>query len=116
MKLDDKMLATFLSDAKVFDLWKDLADAGGMLVPYGIKDAAHLKKIIHKAAADLREAHWKETINKHRSEPIPKKPNPKPASKKSLPTLGQVKRANWRPKKKKDALNRRLPGHYGANQ
>ena len=53
VKLDDKMLTTFLSDAKVFNLWKGLADAGGMLVPYGIKDAAHLEDVINKQGREV---------------------------------------------------------------
>ena len=53
VKLDDKMLTTFLSDAKVFDLWKGLADAGGMIVPYGIKDAAHLEDVINKQGREV---------------------------------------------------------------
>ena len=53
VKLDDKMLTTFLSDAKVFDLWKGLADAGGMLGPYGIKDAAHLEAVVKAQGKDV---------------------------------------------------------------
>ena len=117
VKLDDKMLTTFLSDAKVFDLWKGVADAGGMLVPYGIKDAAHLEEI----------------INKHRREDIPSPkngndlPNAKPASKKKRNDNrnGKRKKMNQKKKreviirsgkKKKDAFYYCVPGHYGANQ
>ena len=87
MKLDDKIVAALLSDVKVFDLWKDLADAGGMLM-FGIKDAAHFEKVMNKAAADLKKAHWKE-INKHKSDSIPKKPNRKRSSKKPFPSCGK---------------------------
>ena len=189
VKLDDKMLTTFLSDAKVFDLWKGLADAGGMLGPYGIKDAAHLEDVINKqgrevilsakiASAkaeleattsvikDVLDRYFDDTTRKdvfgriafrydHKNSvwsftarvnhnDLPKKkrngngkrkngndlPNAKPASKKKrkgkgngkkkkfeeVSFKGPMKKTTSSGKKKYDALNRRLPGHYGANQ
>ena len=53
VKLDDKMVTKFLSDAKFFDRWKDLADAGDMVVRYGIKDAAHLEDVINKQGREV---------------------------------------------------------------
>ena len=186
VKLDDKMLTTFLSDAKVFDLWKGLADAGSMLVPYGIKDAAHLENVINKqgrevilsaktASAkaeleatiidvldrcfddttrkdvlgqiDFRYDHknsvWSFRARVNHNDLAKKKrngngkqkngndlPNAKPASKKKrngkgngrkkkfeeVIFKGPMKKITSSGKKKYDALNRRLPGHYGANQ
>ena len=110
VELTDEIVRNCLWNADTYDEYKNLADDGGM---EGVKSAAHLKKVIHKAAADLIEARWEESINKHRREDIPGNdlPNGKP-----LPTLGQVKRANWRPKKKKDAFHYCVPGHFEANK
>lgn len=129
VKLDDKLVTAFLSDTNIYDLWKKLADGGGMKKTHGVEDAAHLEKIIHKAAADLREAYRKESINKHSSEPIPKKPHPKPISKKKRNGKGNGKKKKFEgvtfkaPRKKKpkwkkkgDLLYHCVPGHYGANQ
>ena len=133
VKLEDKLVTVFLSDTNIYDLWKKLADGGGMKKTHGVEDAAHLEKIIHKAAADLREAYRKESINKHSSEPIPKKPHPKPISKKKRNGKGNGKKKKFKkkfegvtfkaPRKKKpkwkkkgDLLYHCVPGHYGANQ
>ena len=129
-KLDDKLVTALLSDTNIYDLWKKLADGGGMKKTHGVEDAAHLEKIIHKAAADLREAYRKESINKHSSEPIPKKPHPKPISKKKRNgkkkkrkkfeditfKARQKKPPKSFRKKKGDLLFHCVPGHYGANQ
>lgn len=136
VKLEDKLVRACLSDTNIYDLYKNLAADGGMKM-FGVKDAAHLEKIIHKAAADLIEAHWKEIINKHRREDIPSPkngndlPNAKPASKKKRNGKGKKKRkskGNGKKKKQeviirngrqepfKDAFYYRVPGHYGANQ
>lgn len=53
VKLDDKMLTTFLSNAEVFNTWKRIADAGDMLVMYGIKDAAHLEAVVKAQGKDV---------------------------------------------------------------
>ena len=128
VELTDEIVRKCLWNTDTYDEYKNIADDGGM---EGVKDAAHLEKIINKvaaaleeiinkhrkAAAALIEACWKEIINKHRTEgkPSPKNRNDLPNDK-LLPTLGQVKKANWRPKKKKDAFHDCVPGHYGANQ
>ena len=93
----------------------------------GVKDAAHLEKIIYKAAANMMKAYQKEkeadrkgSVNKHRSEGPPSPingddlPNRKP-----LPTLWQVKRANsrWRPRpKKKQKITFVSGGHFESNR
>ncbi len=134
MSIKKNVVRDCLSDMNIYDAYKNLAEVGGMK-RYGVKDAAHLEKVIRKAAADLREAHSKEPINKHRSEPIPKKPNPKPASKKPLPKKKRngkkkkrkkfediifkappKKNPRWLRKKKGDAFYHCVPGHYGSNQ
>ena len=114
VKLTDEIARNCLSNTDTYDEYKNIADDGGM---EDVKDAAHLEKIINKAAANLNEAYWKEIINKHRNEgiPSPKNGNNLPNGK-PLPTLGQVKRANWRPKKKKDAFHYRVPGHFEDNK
>lgn len=114
VELTDEIVRNCLCNTDTYDEYKNLADDGGM---EDVKDAAHLEKIIHKAAADLSEAYWKEIINKHGTEdiPSPKNGNDLPNGK-PLPTLGQVKRANWRPKKKKDAFHYCVPGHFEANK
>ena len=33
VKLDDKLVTAFLSDTNIYDLWKKLADGGGMKKP-----------------------------------------------------------------------------------
>lgn len=115
VKLTDEIVRNCLSNPNIYDAYKTLADVGGMKID-GVKDAAHLEEIINKAKADLIEARWEEIINKHRSEGIlsPKNGNDLPNGK-PLPTLGEVKRAYWRPKKK-DAFYYCIPGHYGSNQ
>ena len=114
VELTNEIVRKCLWNPDTYDEYKNIADDGGM---EGVKDAAHLEEIINKAAAGLSEAHWKEIINKHRNENIlsQKNRNDLPNDK-LLPTLGQVKKANWRPKKKKDAFHDCVPGHYGANQ
>ena len=94
----DEIVRNCLSNTDTYDEYKNLEADGGM---EGVKDAAHLAKI----------------INKHRNEgiPSPKNGNDLPNGK-PLPTLGQVKRANWRPKKKKDAFHYRVPGHFEDNK
>ena len=115
VELTDEIVRNCLSNPNIYDAYKALADAGGMKID-GVKDAAHLEEIINKAKADLIEARWEEIINKHRSEgiPSPKNGNDLPNGK-PLPTLGEVKRTYWHPKKK-DAFYYCIPGHYGANQ
>lgn len=137
VELTDEIVRKCLWNTDTYDEYKNIADDGGM---EGVKDAAHLEKIINKvaadleeiinkhrrAAADLIEACWKEIINKHRNEDIlsPKNgndlPNVKPASKKKRKGKGNGKKKKFEevkgPMKKKDALDHRLPGHYGANQ
>lgn len=180
VKLDDKIVRTCLSDTNNYDLWKKLADDGGMKV-YGVKDAAHLKEIINKqgreiilsanvASAkaeleattsvirDVLDRYFDDTTRKDvfgriafRYDPknsvwsfrarvnhnglLQKQrkgkgngkrnngndlPNAKPASKKKRKSKGNGKKKKFKevkgPMKKYDALNRRLPGHYGANQ
>ena len=113
VELTDEIVRNCLCNTDTFDEYKNLAADGGI---EGVKDAAHLEKIIHKVDTHLIEVRWKGSVNKYRlKDPIPKKngadlPNGKP-----LPTLEQVKRANWRPKKK-DALDYRVPGHFEDNK
>ena len=52
VKLDDKIVRAFLSDTNIYDLWKKLADDGGMKI-YGVKDAAHLEEIINKQGREI---------------------------------------------------------------
>ena len=52
VKLDDKIVRACLSDTNIYDLWKKLADDGGMKV-YGVKDAAHLEEIINKQGREI---------------------------------------------------------------
>ena len=109
VELTDEIVRNCLCNPDTYNEYKNLADDGGM---ESIRAAAHLEKIIHKAAAALSEAYWKEIINKHRSEDkdIPSPKNGKNGE--PLPTLGQVKRANWRPKKKFAVLG----GHFESNR
>ena len=52
VKLDDKIVRAVLSDTNIYDLWKKLADDGGMKI-YGVKDAAHLEEIINKQGREI---------------------------------------------------------------
>ena len=116
--LTDEIVRNCLSNEGTYDKYKNLAEDGSMK---GVKDAAHWEKFIHKAAADLKkayqkekEADWEETIKNHRLEGTPSPingddlPNRKP-----LPTLGQVKGANWRPNQKVTFVS---GGHFESNR
>ena len=182
VKLDDKMVRAFLSDTNIYDLYKNLADDGGMKM-FGVKDAAHLEEVINKqgrevilsanvASAkaeleavirdvldrcfddttrkgvfgqidfyyDYKNSVWSFSAMVNHNDLLQKKrngkgngkrkngndlPNAKPASKKKRNGKGNsnkkkfkgpMKKTTSSGKKKYDALNRRLPGHYGANQ
>jgi len=52
VKLDDKMVRAFLSDTNIYDLYKNLADDGGMKM-FGVKDAAHLEEVINKQGREV---------------------------------------------------------------
>ena len=52
--LDQKLVATFLTDGNVYTLYKGVAQAGGMLM-YGIKDAEHLVEVVNAQSAHVRK-------------------------------------------------------------
>ena len=51
--LDQKLVATFLTDDNVYTLYKGVAQAHGMLM-YGIKDAEHLVEVVNAQSAHVR--------------------------------------------------------------
>ena len=126
VELTDEIVRNCLCNPDTYDKYKNLADDGGM---EGVKDAAHLEKIIRKKKADLMEAYqkekeadWKGSVNKHRPEdkdiPSPINGDDLP-NRKPLPTLRQVKRANWRwrPRpKKKQKITFVSGGHFESNR
>ena len=52
--LDQKLVATFLTDDNVYTLYKGVAQAHGMLM-YGIKDAEHLVQVVDAQSAHVRK-------------------------------------------------------------
>ena len=122
VKLDKKLLVGLISDANLYTMYKDLADAGGMVM-FGIEDAAHLESVVK---AQARELILSAKIASAKNDLLKKKRNGNGNGKrkngndlpngKPLPTLGQVKRVNWRPKKKKDAFHYCVPGHFEVNK
>ena len=138
MKLDKKLLVGLISDANLYTMYKDLADAGGMVM-FGIEDAARLESVVK---AQARELILSAKIVSAKNDSLKKKrsghgngkrkngndlPNAKPASKKKRNDNrnGKRKKMNQKKKrevtirsgkKKKDAFYYCVPGHYGANQ
>ena len=52
--LDQKLVATFLTDDNVYMLYKGVAQAGGMLM-FGIKDAEHLVEVVLAQSVHVRK-------------------------------------------------------------
>ena len=52
--LDQKLVATFLTDENVYTLYKGVAQAGGMLM-YGVKDAEHLVEVVNAQSVHVRK-------------------------------------------------------------
>ena len=132
VKLDKKLLVGLISDANLYTMYKDLADAGGMVM-FGIEDAAHLESVVK---AQARELILSAKIASAKNDLLKKKrsgngngkrkngndlPNAKPASKKKRNGKGKKKGKgngirNGRKEPFKDAFYYRVPGHYGDNQ
>ena len=113
VKLDKKLLVGLISDANLYTMYKDLADAGGMMM-FGIEDAAHLESVVKAQARELIL-----------SAKIASAKNDVPKKKRNGNGNGKRKKMNQKKKreviirsdkKKKDAFYYCVPGHYGANQ